>query len=130
MTGEDRSWSSTAASGAATVPRSAPLLPRPRGPAAALRVSGKPNRDAAARHIGWRGTATDVTVETEARKAAEFLSGHDALTGCLNRSGLVEGLGEVLDATRRRSELAAFLMLDIDGFKEVNDIYGPVVGDS
>ncbi len=44
-----------------------------------------------ARHVGWRGTATDVTVEIEARKTAEFLSGHDALTGCLNRQGLIEG---------------------------------------
>jgi diguanylate cyclase (GGDEF)-like protein/PAS domain S-box-containing protein len=94
-----------------------------------LRVSGKPIRDAAARHVGWRGTAADVTVETEARKAAEFLSGHDALTGCLNRSGLVEGIAEVLEGTRRRNQVAAFLMLDVDGFKEVNDIYGPIVGD-
>ena len=94
-----------------------------------LRVSGKPTRDATARHVGWRGTATDVTVETEARRAAEFLSGHDALTGCLNRSGLLEGIAEVLEATRRRNQLAAFLMLDVDGFKEVNDVFGPIVGD-
>ena len=64
----------------------------------ALRVSGKPNRDAAGRHLGWRGTATDVTVEIEARKTAEFLSGHDALTGILNRQGLIEGTTELLEA--------------------------------
>ena len=61
----------------------------------ALRVSGKPTRDDAGRHIGWRGTATDVTVEIEARKTAEFLSGHDALTGALNRQGLIEGTTRV-----------------------------------
>ena len=95
----------------------------------ALRVSGKPTKDNAGRHVGWRGTATDVTVEIEARKTAEFLSGHDALTGCLNRQGLIEGTTELLDAARRRDQLAAFLLLDLDRFKEVNDIHGPIVGD-
>jgi diguanylate cyclase (GGDEF)-like protein/PAS domain S-box-containing protein len=95
----------------------------------ALRVSGKPTRDAAGNHIGWRGTATDVTVEIEARKTAEFLSGHDALTGALNRQGLIEGTTRLLDVARRREQLAAFLLLDLDRFKEVNDVHGPIVGD-
>ena len=95
----------------------------------ALRVSGKPNRDGAGRHIGWRGTATDVTVEIEARKTAEFLSGHDALTGMLNRQGLIEGTTKLLEVARRRNQLAAFLLLDLDRFKEVNDVHGPIVGD-
>ena len=95
----------------------------------ALRVSGKPNRDGTGRHIGWRGTATDVTVEIEARKTAEFLSGHDALTGVLNRQGLIEGTSKLLEVARRRNQLAAFLLLDLDRFKEVNDVHGPIVGD-
>ena len=95
----------------------------------ALRVSGKPNRDAAGHHVGWRGTATDVTVEIEARKTAEFLSGHDALTGALNRQGLIDGTTRLLEAARRRNQLAAFLLLDLDRFKEVNDVHGPIIGD-
>ena len=95
----------------------------------ALRVSGKPTKDGAGNHIGWRGTATDVTVEIEARKTAEFLSGHDALTGTLNRQGLIEGTTKLLDGARRRNQLAAFLLLDLDRFKEVNDIHGPILGD-
>ena len=95
----------------------------------ALRVSGKPTKDAAGNHIGWRGTATDVTVEIEARKTAEFLSGHDALTGALNRQGLIEGTTRLLEVARRREQLAAFLLLDLDRFKEVNDVHGPIVGD-
>ena len=57
----------------------------------ALRVSGKPTSDDAGNHIGWRGTATDVTVEIEARKTAEFLSGHDALTGAPQPPGADRG---------------------------------------
>jgi diguanylate cyclase (GGDEF)-like protein/PAS domain S-box-containing protein len=93
-----------------------------------LRVSGKPIRDAQGHHLGWRGTAADVTVETEARKTAEFLSGHDPLTGCLNRHGLIEATTRLLDAARRGDE-AVFAMVDLDGFKEINDAYGPIVGD-
>ena len=107
----------------------AALLPRPRGPAAQPARLGQADprcrrppcrlaRHRRRRHGRDRGP-----------KAAEFLSGHDALTGCLNRSGLIEGIAEVLEAARRRDERAAFLMLDLDGFKGINDIYGPIVGD-
>ncbi len=95
----------------------------------ALRVSGKPTKDNAGLHVGWRGTATDVTVEIEARKTAEFLSGHDALTNLLNRQGLIEGTTKLLEVARRRDQLAAFLLIDLDRFKEVNDVHGPIVGD-
>ena len=96
----------------------------------ALRVSGKPNRDAAGRHVGWRGTATDVTVEIEARKTAEFLSGHDALTGLPEPAGPDRGHHASCSRwPRRRNQLAAFLLLDLDRFKEVNDVHGPIVGD-
>ena len=95
----------------------------------ALRVSGKPTRDQHGQLVGWRGTAADVTVEIEARKTAEFLSGHDALTGALNRQGLIEGTTRLLEAARQRGQLAAFLLIDLDRFKEVNDVHGPIVGD-
>ena len=95
----------------------------------ALRVSGKPTRDHAGLHVGWRGTATDVTVEIEARRTAEFLSGHDALTGALNRQGMLEGTTALIAAARRLGQSAGFLLLDIDRFKEVNDVHGPIVGD-
>jgi diguanylate cyclase (GGDEF)-like protein/PAS domain S-box-containing protein len=130
MAGEDRSGDLDQALREEQLFRGIPrcyldLEGRPR----ALRVSGKPTRDANGRLVGWRGTATDVTVEIEARKTAEFLSGHDALTGALNRQGLIEGTVRLLDAARRRGQLAAFLLIDVDRFKEVNDVHGPIVGD-
>ncbi len=130
MAGEERSGELDEALHEQQLFRSIPrcyldLEGRPR----ALRVSGKPTRDAGGNLAGWRGTATDVTVEIEARKTAEFLSGHDALTGVLNRQGLIDGTARLLEAACRRGQLAAFLMIDVDRFKEVNDVHGPIVGD-
>jgi diguanylate cyclase (GGDEF)-like protein/PAS domain S-box-containing protein len=110
--------------------RGVPRLYRDReGRPRTLRVSGKPIRDGQGRHVGWRGTAADVTVETEARKQLDFLSGHDALTGVLNRYGLIEETSRLLESARHRHEHAVLVMLDLDGFKEVNDAHGPLVGD-
>ncbi|MGE3739875.1 MAG: CHASE4 domain-containing protein, partial [Geminicoccaceae bacterium] len=130
MAGEDRSGELDEAIREQRLFRSIPRCyldqeGRPR----ALRVSGKPTRDHAGQHVGWRGTATDVTVEIEARRTAEFLSGHDALTGTLNRQGLLEATTGLIDAACRLGQTAGFLMLDIDRFKEVNDVHGPIVGD-
>jgi diguanylate cyclase (GGDEF)-like protein len=68
----------------------------------------------------------------EARRGAELeakkLARHDPLTGLPNRRFFVETLGEVLQTTIADSQ-SAVLMLDLDGFKSVNDAYGHAVGD-
>jgi diguanylate cyclase (GGDEF)-like protein len=57
------------------------------------------------------------------------LSRLDALTGCLNRRGLAEVLDtEMARAARERRPLG-LLMLDLDGFKAVNDTLGHAAGD-
>lgn len=94
-----------------------------------LRVSGKPVRDAAGRLVGWRGTGSDVTVEFEAMRTAEFLSRHDPLTGCLNRKGLTEALDSLIEAVAHRGERVAVLMFDIDSFSEINEELGAPAGD-
>lgn len=74
----------------------------------------------------------ELAVETKARRFAEFeaiqLARHDPLTGLPNRRFFVEALGEVLQTTTAGSR-SAVLMLDLDGFKSVNDAYGHAVGD-
>ncbi|WCS28849.1 EAL domain-containing protein (plasmid) [Methylobacterium sp. NMS14P] len=54
------------------------------------------------------------------------LAHHDALTGLLNRDVLHARLGAALAATLP----TAVLMLDLDGFKDVNDGHGHAVGDA
>jgi diguanylate cyclase (GGDEF)-like protein len=74
----------------------------------------------------------ELAVEMEARRGAELeakkLARHDPLTGLPNRRFFVETLGEVLQTTIADSQ-SAVLMLDLDGFKSVNDAYGHAVGD-
>jgi len=74
----------------------------------------------------------DLSREIKARRSAELearnLARHDPLTGLPNRRFFAEKLDECL---RKASDTqrAAVLMLDLDGFKLVNDLHGHGVGD-
>ena len=71
----------------------------------------------------------------EAQKAAKesdrlkALAHSDALTGLLNRRGLDDALANALVRATPESMLALYV-LDLDGFKPVNDQYGHDVGDA
>jgi diguanylate cyclase (GGDEF)-like protein len=54
---------------------------------------------------------------------------HDALTGLLNREGLIEAVGNGLTAAAGNGKPRALLFLDLDNFKGVNDTFGHAVGD-
>lgn len=54
----------------------------------------------------------------------------DELTGIANRRALVEELEKrITEAVRYKKELS-LLMFDIDGFKDINDSYGHLIGDA
>jgi diguanylate cyclase (GGDEF)-like protein len=64
------------------------------------------------------------------REALKVISRTDPLTGVLNRRGFEERLEAVLRTAERTAEPAALLLLDLDGFKPVNDRDGHAAGDA
>jgi diguanylate cyclase (GGDEF)-like protein len=57
------------------------------------------------------------------------LTQHDTLTGLPNRSQLHGHIGQALATASRRQQRAALIHLDIDHFKQVNELHGHAAGD-
>ncbi|GJG86245.1 hypothetical protein tb265_14260 [Gemmatimonadetes bacterium T265] len=74
----------------------------------------------------------DVTERAELEAALVRQAYHDALTGLANRAYFADRLGEALaraDAAGNPGRVAVFV-LDLDGFKTVNDSFGHAAGDA
>ncbi|HZP18967.1 MAG TPA: EAL domain-containing protein [Bauldia sp.] len=64
-----------------------------------------------------------------AHKLAESLARHDPLTGLPNRRVFAETLDKAVARAARGSVAYAVLIVDLDRFKPVNDVYGHAAGD-
>lgn len=65
----------------------------------------------------------------EAQAQAHSLARQDALTGLPNRRMFAAELEASLDRARQESCSCALLLVDLDGFKPINDVHGHGVGD-
>jgi PAS domain-containing protein len=82
--------------------------------------------------IGIRGaitTETDITEFVEQESRLRQLAHYDALTKLPNRALLGDRLHLALARSQRTHEMIAVCLLDLDGFKPVNDHYGHNAGD-
>ncbi|MFO2465213.1 EAL domain-containing protein [Pseudomonas sp. 15FMM2] len=71
----------------------------------------------------------DVSEKRQLLHTLQWRVGHDVLTGLPNRAYLSELLVQSLEFSRREDIPLAVCMLDLDGFKAVNDGYGHACGD-
>ena len=63
------------------------------------------------------------------RKKAELAAITDTLTGLLNRTGIYRKLDKEILAAREKGKPIGVLLLDLNGFKAINDQHGHAMGD-
>jgi diguanylate cyclase (GGDEF)-like protein/PAS domain S-box-containing protein len=73
--------------------------------------------------------ARDVTESRLTQEELLYRAQHDALTGLANRAAFDQALRLVLARAERLAGPVALLLLDLDGFKQVNDTLGHLAGD-
>lgn len=81
------------------------------------------------RNIGVLFIFYDVTDRERLQERLRDLASIDGLTGVSNRRSFYEKAGVELDRARRHGRPIGFALMDMNGFKEINDRYGHRAGD-
>jgi len=88
-----------------------------------------------AREITYRDAPARISavIDLRERKQAEaqirHLAQHDPLTNLPNRALFNERLAAMVEETRTRQSMSAVVLVDLDRFKDINDLYGHAAGD-
>jgi diguanylate cyclase (GGDEF)-like protein len=70
-----------------------------------------------------------VAWREEAERALQTLARTDPLTGLLNRRALEQAAAALIAQARRHGDPLCLLLIDLDGFKAINDRHGHAAGD-
>ncbi len=95
-----------------------------------VELRGTPHTDTDGNFCGYRGTISDITSRKAAESRALYLSMHDELTNLHNRRALNDCLPTITTHASKSITKVAFVGIDLDGFKAINDSYGHDAGDS
>ena len=74
-------------------------------------------------------THEDVTDRRQTESRMAHMAYHDGLTDLPNRAAFLQALAQMIEACADTAEEFAVLSLDLDGLKEVNDVFGHAIGD-
>jgi len=80
--------------------------------------------------VGYRGVTRDVTRRKEDASRLVYLSERDPLTGLMSRHRFLEALEDEVDFSEYTKMPVTLLLIDVDGFKLINDTHGHMVGDA
>jgi diguanylate cyclase (GGDEF)-like protein/PAS domain S-box-containing protein len=78
---------------------------------------------------GVRGVLRDVTETHVQEKRISHMAMHDALTGLPNRIHLDDRIEEEINRSSRAGSKFSLLFIDLDNFKQINDLRGHKSGD-
>ncbi|OJF90373.1 bifunctional diguanylate cyclase/phosphodiesterase [Pararhizobium antarcticum] len=78
---------------------------------------------------GWVATYEDITDRLDSEEHISFLARHDSLTGLPNRLQFNAYLEDEIDAATWFNRKVAVVGIDLDKFKEINDLHGHAAGD-
>lgn len=87
-----------------------------------------PRRDETGEVVAWYGATEDIHERKLAEQRMSWMATHDSLTGLANRLQFQNHLKNAIERAAGKRQVA-LLLLDLDGFKLVNDSYGHDVGD-
>lgn len=93
-------------------------------------MSGRPRFGVDGGFLGFIGSGNDLTITRKHEALIERLALTDDLTGLANRQRLRDTLEVSLKSSANGSGSVALLLLDLDGFKAVNDTLGHPIGDA
>lgn len=79
--------------------------------------------------IKMMGVVRDITEEKAWASQLHTLAHNDALTGLPNRLVLEERLSRALERARDSGTRVVLVFLDLNGFKDINDLHGHAAGD-
>jgi diguanylate cyclase (GGDEF)-like protein len=74
------------------------------------------------------GLASEVADRRRAERDARILAGMDRLTGLGNYRKLIDTLESEIRRAERTERTFVFVLMDLDGLKKINDVYGHPIG--